>query len=238
MAEVHIGPLDSNRSKIGDPTGKAGQIAEIMEQRLMLGHYKPGEMLSFNILADEFGVSRQPVSAAISHLRASGYVEVLPHVGCRVVCPAPAEIEDFFLMLSKIEGTVVALAAKRHQSDEAHRLRELRPEVGPNALHTITGRQPYITYVDAFHELIWQMARSPLLQSKMAGLRRLSNFYLWQGLPTLAPQAAAMLIKERCEIAHAIAARDPEAATHLMERHIRGKPSVTGFRDSGVAQAS
>jgi len=76
-------PIDfgGSRNKLPDPTGKAGQLAAHLEQRLTLGYYEPGQMLSFNTLAEEFGISRQPVSTAILHLRAAGYVEVIPHVG-------------------------------------------------------------------------------------------------------------------------------------------------------------
>src|ERR1700756_1978361 len=96
--EDDIPQIGGERRNIADPTGKAGQIVAAMEQRLTLGYYRPGEMLSFNLLADEFKVSRQPVSAAISHLRASGYVEVIPHIGCRVVEPRPEEVRDFFVV--------------------------------------------------------------------------------------------------------------------------------------------
>jgi DNA-binding GntR family transcriptional regulator len=221
--------IGSDRSKIGDPTGKAGQIVTVMEQRLMLGFYKPGEMVSFQKLADEFRVSRQPVSAAISHLRASGYVEVIPQVGCKVVQPSPFEIRDFFTVLGRVESAVVAMAAVRHEASEADELLATRPMCNLGALDDLTQRKAYIGYVDRFHELIWTMARSPLLDSKLGGLRRLSNFYLWQGLPTLAPAAAKALIAERTEIAQAIAARDASFAASLMERHISAKPQLIGL---------
>lgn len=221
--------IGSDRSKIGDPTGKAGQIVAVMEHRLMLGFYKPGEMVSFQKLADEFKVSRQPVSAAISHLRASGYVEVIPQVGCKVVHPSPSEVRDFFTVLGRIEGAVGAMAAGRHEDREADELLALRPECDLGALGDLSQRKAYIGYVDRFHALIWTMARTPLLDSKLSGLRRLSNFYLWQGLPTLAPAAAKALIAERTEIAQAIAARDASSAAALMERHISAKPQTIGL---------
>jgi DNA-binding GntR family transcriptional regulator len=221
--------IGSDRSKIGDPTGKAGQIVSVMEQRLMLGFYKPGEMVSFQRLADEFKVSRQPVSAAISHLRASGYVEVIPQVGCKVVHPSPSEIRDFFTVLGRVEAAVVAMAAARHKASEAADLLALMPVCDLDALDDMNQRKAYIGYVDRFHVLIWTMARSPLLDSKLSGLRRLSNFYLWQGLPTLAPAAAKALIAERTEIARAVMARDASSAALLMERHISAKPQLIGL---------
>ena len=220
--------IGGSRSKLGDPTGKAGQLVNIMEQRLVLGYYKSGQMLSFAALADEFGVSRQPVSTAISHLRSTGYVEVIPHVGCRVVLPSPREIEDFFFVLSKIESAVVCLAAERYEGDEAKILLAISPPDDLSSLEAPHQRKAYLAYLDKYHDQIWTMARTPLLEGKVSGLRRLSNFYLWQGIPTLAPKAAKQMIRERNAIAKAIAARDAESASRLAEDHIRNKPKVIG----------
>lgn len=217
------------RSKLRNPTGKAGQIVEVMEQRFTVGYYRSGEMLSFATLAAEFGVSRQPVSAAIAHLRSSGYVEVIPHVGCQVVLPSPREIEDFFFVLSKIESAIVCLAAARYEGNEAKALMGIAPPDDMAAMEVIHQRKAYVGYLDRYHDQIWAMARSPLLEGKISGLRRVSHFYLWQGNPTLLPKAARQLSRERTAIAKAIAARDAELASRLVEKHILNKPRVIGI---------
>ena len=221
--------IGGSRNKMPDPTGKGGQIVALMEKRLTLGYYKPGEMLSFASLAEEFGVSRQPVSTAILHLRAAGYVEVIPHVGCRVVVPTPREIEDFFLISSKIESAVVMLAAQRYEAGEDKLLLAITPPAELSSLQEQEQRDAYISYIDRFHDQIWHMARAPLLEGKISGVRRLSNFYLWQGLPRLAPTAARQLNRERAAIARAIVARDVSLAATLAEEHIRHKPALTGL---------
>ena len=217
------------RNRTPDPTGKGGQIVELMEQRLTLGYYEPGQMLSFNMLAEEFGVSRQPVSTAILHLRAAGYVDVIPHVGCRVMAPSPREIDDFFLISSKIESAVVALAAQRHEGNEGAELLAIAPPSEFASLDAQPQRKAYIAYIDRFHEHIWHMARAPLLEGKIGGIRRLSNFYLWQGTPKLAANAAKQFSRERTAIAKAIVARDAKLASELVEAHIRHKPAVAGL---------
>lgn len=221
--------IGGSRNKMPDPTGKAGQLVTLMEQRLTLGYYAPGEMLSFNMLAEEFGVSRQPVSTAILHLRASGYVEVIPHVGCRVIAPTAREIEDFFLISSKIESAVVAMAAERYEGDEGKELLSITPPTDLSSLETQHHRKAYVSYLDRYHDQIWLMARAPLLEGKIGGIRRLSNFYLWQGIPTLARRAAMQLNRERTAIAKAIVARDAKLASELVEAHIRNKPGLAGL---------
>lgn len=211
------------------PSGKAGEIADELERRLMLGAYAFGEPLSIIQLAQQFDASRQPVSVAISHLRSMGYVDIIPQVGCRVVSPSPAEIVDFFLAMGRMEGVVAGFAARRHLGSEAAVLSGIASRSAPGRLDETAGRIAYIRTVNDFHNQIWRLARSPTLEGRVARLRNLSIFYLWQGAPKLAPVAARQLNGERVEIAAAIAARDASAAEALMERHIANKPMVNGI---------
>lgn len=211
-----------------DPSGKAGQIAAELEQRLLLGEYRFGQALSIVQLSKQFDASRQPVSVAISHLRSSGYVEVVPQVGCRVVSPSTQEIADFFIALAKIESAVAGFAADRHAEGEADTLIAIASRAEPKSLTTVAERKAYLRDVSDFHDQLWRMARSPALQGRLSSLRRLSSFYLWQGAPTLAPKSAHILVEERREIARAIKRRDAKQAEALMERHIAHKPHVNG----------
>lgn len=211
------------------PSGKAGEIAIELERRLILGEYRFGDSLSITQLAGQFDASRQPISMAISHLRSTGYVDIVPQVGCRVVSPTASEISDFFLAISRMEGVVAGLAARRQLGNESGVLRRIAARKTPGQLDSSAGRVAYIRSVDDFHEQIWRMARSPTLEGRVARLRRLSIFYLWQGAPKLALGAAQQLNGERVKIAEAIAARDPEEAERLMSIHIANKPVVNGI---------
>lgn len=229
---LHVLIHDSHREKrmisrknMNIPTGKAGEIVVELERRFILGYYKPGENLSFKMLADTFEVSRQPVSAAIGHLRASGYVEVLPQVGCRVVKPSRDEVFDFFRMHSVIEATAVELAVERKTAAEELRLAAIQPPpVG--RLDQVAERATYIGYIDAFHDQIWAMAKAPMLEGQFSGMRNLASFYLWQGISSLTFQVAEKLNQQRKQIADKIIAGDKHAAFVLMRDHILGKPGL------------
>lgn len=214
-----------SRRNMNVPTGKAGELVAELERRLILGYYKPGENLSFKMLADTFGVSRQPVSSAVGHLRASGYVEVLPQVGCRVVRPSREEVGDFFRMHARIEAVAVELAVERKTAREAEQLAAITPP-STAALDTISGRAEYIDYVDAFHEKIWSMAKAPMLEGQFRGMRNLASFYLWQGISSLALPAAEKLNAQRSRIAERIVAGDKESASRLMHEHVLAKPDL------------
>jgi DNA-binding GntR family transcriptional regulator len=219
-----FGPASRN----ADPSGKAGHIATELERRLILGQYRFGETLSASQLASQFGASRQPVSVAMAHLRTIGYVEVIPQVGCRVVSPSPREIADFFIALSRIEATAAAFAARRYEEGEADVLVAIAEREDPAGLNTIEERESYIDDLHRYHQQVWDMARSPALDAKIASMRRLASFYLWQGSTRLVPTSAHLLILERMEIAHAIKNRDVTRAEILMEKHISHKPHVNG----------
>ena len=215
-------------AKTADPSGKAGQIAAELERRLILGEYHFGEPLSVAEIARQFDASRQPVMAAIAHLRTSGFVEIFPQSGCRVVTPSKSEISDFFVALGKLEATAALLGSRRYEDDEADQLIKIAGAQDPEALNTTPARQIYIDGMLAFHDCLWEMARSPSLQRRVLGLRRLASFYLWQGLVRMQPQAAHLLIMERVDIAAAVKARDSVRAEILMEKHISHKPHVIG----------
>lgn len=212
-----------------DPSGKAGQIAIELERRLLLGQYVFGQPLTISQLAQQFSASRQPVSVAISHLRSCGYVEVIPQVGCRVVAPSVAEIADFFIALGKIESAVAGFAATRHDGPEARQLIAIADRPVPESLESVADREAYVRNVGDFHDQVWRMARSPALEGRVSNLRRLSNFYLWQGAAKPAPVTAQILSQERRDIARAIADRDVSVAEAMMETHISHKPHLNGL---------
>ncbi len=174
----HLAVVPATAANNADPSGKAGKIAAEMERRLMLGEYHFGEPLSATQLARQFDASRQPVFAAIAHLRSSGYVEVIPQVGCRVVAPSPVEIGDFFVALGKIEGAAASFAARRYELvEEAEALIATAESNDPGELMTAAKRQGYINMLFDYHTQLWAMARSPAV----ATLRRST------GSPSQAP---------------------------------------------------
>lgn len=211
-----------------DMSGKTGQIAAEMERRLVLGDYHFGEPLSVTQLACQFDVSRQPVTAAIAHLRSLGYVEIIPQVGCRVVSPSASDVADFFVALGKLEATAASFAARRYQDNEAEKLIAVADAREPATLNTQAERQAYIDSIFDYHVHLWAMSRSPALEARVSNLRRLATFYLWQGTPRMLPTTAHLLIMERIDVARAIMARDAVRAEILMEKHITHKPYISG----------
>jgi GntR family transcriptional regulator, vanillate catabolism transcriptional regulator len=229
VALQRIARRSPHRLEGDTPAGKAGTIIFELERRLVSGRYRFGEALSINSLTEEFDASRQPVSTAINHLRSLGYVTVVPQVGCRVVSPSPTEIGDFFYMLAKIESAIAGLASVRHTTEEVAILSAIAAQIAASPFDDPTHREVYAAAVDAYHEQIRSMARSPALTPRVSNLWRLSNFYLWQGAANFAPPKANVANTQRIEIVEALRQRQVERAERLMEAHVRGKPQRVGI---------
>lgn len=164
-----------------DLAGKAGEIASVLEERLITAEYRFGQSLSIYTLATQFTASRQPVAAAVLYLRSVGYLEVIPQVGCRVVSPSPEEVQDFYALFACTEGLVAHLAAQRCSEEEGRQLLALADELAANPFRSIHDRRAMADGISIFHERISTMARSPLLVERISNLRRIFRFYLRQG---------------------------------------------------------
>lgn len=205
-----------------DLSGKAGEVAAALEERLIRGQYRFGETLSIYTLAEQFDASRQPVAAAVLYLRSVGYLEIIPQVGCRVVSPSPREVEDFFALFSRTEGLICRFAAERHAGDEAAQLLEMAEGLAANPFASGADRRRMADGISLFHDHISAMARSPLLVERISNLRRIFRFYLSQqrSAGSDASGPPRRMNQLRLRLVQAIAARQGEQAEARTQDYI------------------
>lgn len=79
----------------------------------------PGEPLSENRLAAQFGISRTPVRDAIARLASEGLVEVFPQRGSAVSRISAQRVREFLFMREVLECAVVERAARNFTSSDA-----------------------------------------------------------------------------------------------------------------------
>lgn len=205
-----------------DLSGKAGEIAAELEERLERGEYRFGETLSIYTLARQFDASRQPVATAVLYLRSIGYLEVIPQVGCRVVSPGVDEVQDFFVLFAQTEGVIARFAAQRHAGEEGEQLLALAQEMSANTFVSRGDRAQMADDVSVFHDQISVMARSPHLVDRISYLRRLFRFYLSQQRerPDPVEGAPERLNGLRLALAQHIRDRDVSAVGAAVESYI------------------
>ncbi|WP_373069076.1 GntR family transcriptional regulator, partial [Gemmatimonas sp.] len=97
-------------------------VAERIREMIITGELAQGERLIEDRLAEQLGVSRNPVREAIRSLEATGLVEVLPRRGAYV---ADLDLEDIKLIQEirrVLDCWIVVAAAERHDTNDLARI--------------------------------------------------------------------------------------------------------------------
>ena len=96
-----------------------------LRRRILNGDYAPGERLTEDRLAADFGVSRNPVREALRVAKADGLVDTLPRRGAVVATPDAAAVRDLFAVRRSLEMVAARLAAERATNHDIAELRRL-----------------------------------------------------------------------------------------------------------------
>jgi DNA-binding GntR family transcriptional regulator len=109
----------------GQHTPLRDQVLIALRQRIVNGDYPPGERLTEDRLAEDFGVSRNPVREALRVVEAEGFVNLVPRRGAFVARPDASTIADMFAMREQLETMAARLAAERATAPDVVDLRAL-----------------------------------------------------------------------------------------------------------------
>ena len=99
-------------------------VAEEIRRLIMIGELQPGERLVEDRLAEQLGVSRNPVREAIRALEGTGLVEVVPRRGAYVSQLDPMQASQLLELRAVIEGYAARLAARNRTDEHVAALRE------------------------------------------------------------------------------------------------------------------
>ena len=193
--------------------------------RFVTGGYRFGEKISAKAVAEEMGVSRFPVMAALNDLRSAGLIVVTAQVGCQVISPNAAEIHDFFLFFGRMEGIMAELAAERRSPEEVRRMRSINQAI--RAISATAGAgEAYRRLNQDLHREIHAAARSPMLHGRQLANWAMSDFLISQagGFGKRFRQAA----KEHAEIIDCINHKSAPRARMAMEQHIQRFAQTVG----------
>ena len=99
-------------------------VAEEIRAMILAGRLLPGERLLEDRLAEQLGVSRNPVREAIRALEGTGLVEVVPRRGAYVANLDPDRAHQLLELRSVIEAYAAERAARHRDEDDLVRLRD------------------------------------------------------------------------------------------------------------------
>lgn len=178
---------------------------------------KPGEPLSKDALAAEFGVSRQPVTEALNKLAGMGLVTILPQVGTQVSWMSLDDALESCFLRSAVESAVVYDLASSPKPAVIERLRQqLARQLEAVARNDIPA---FHRLDDEFHHLLFELKGMPGLwyqtetaRFHMVRVRRL-------GLPR--EGRLAVSYAEHLTIVDEIEAGRPRKAANSIAAHIQ-----------------
>lgn len=194
-------------------------VYDAIRDAIVAGRIKPGETLSENRLAAEFGTSRTPIREALHRLEIEALVERLPR-GVQVRETSPEEIIDIYDVRITLEGAAARAAAERATELDRRRLRAAQATMAAAGAapreRAVANRQ--------FHEAIWAASHSPTLIDL---LHRLNVHLVRYPTTTLeGDERWSAVLEEHEELLDAIDARDALRAREIAERHMQGAREV------------
>lgn len=209
-----------------DATGKAGttksdgleslgrQAYRVLRAAIRSGAIQPDRPYSEAELAEVLGVSRTPVREALKALEREGVLRTVSRRGYQLRTFSDEEIEELLELRKLLERlTVSRLAATATDDDIA----QLRASVERQAEHSAEAN--YMVSLDEdFHLLIADLAGLRRTHDILASLRS-AMAVVYGGTPPAAGLSEEVVAEHRA-IVEAIAARAPDRAAELVERHI------------------
>ena len=102
-----------------------GDVCNVLRERIVNLHYKPGEALNEKKLADEFQVSRTPVREALIRLAGENLVTIVAHSGARVSDINLRDLQELIELREMLERGVGRLAALNITEEQIRDLEQL-----------------------------------------------------------------------------------------------------------------
>jgi DNA-binding GntR family transcriptional regulator len=207
---------------------KADAVYGELKEAILSGALEPGSLIDKARLCEKLGVSRFPVSAAVSRLAYDRLVDVAPQHGSFVTRISLNDVRERLFIRSALEGEIAAEAAHRMtRVDKDALMANLKEQAAAVADED---RATFYPLDVAFHRILTDrlgMARADdVLESLRVHLERTRRLTM-----STSGQLRASL-KEHTAIAAAIEAEDASAAREAMKHHL----SITGARLETLAK--
>lgn len=195
-------------------------LSEVVYRRIrraiIRGEFAFGSSLSETDISKGLAVSKTPVREALRRLAQEGLVITTPHKGAVVASLTAGDLEEIYLMRSRLESLAARFAAERLTAEDAKALKAVLEEL---QMQTSVGDIEAIRQLNIrLHQLIWQASHTTRLVHTLMNLQDYVEMsrsaLLWQ------PRGAEVLLEEHGNMVRAVLDRDPDRAEQMVTRHI------------------
>jgi len=189
-------------------------VRRLVLDRIVQGHYRPGERIVEFKLAKELGLSQSPVREGLRELAAVGIITIHPRRGARVRLPSAKELADVSVVRAEIDALAARLAAARIPEATLDALEALIAEM---LAQLDAGDFSGVTEADVrFHHLIAEASENHALERAFDQLAPFARTFITLTLPDV--DVREIVLQHRPILA-ALRARDAGAAAEAARAH-------------------
>ncbi|AZQ39068.1 GntR family transcriptional regulator [Streptomyces cyaneochromogenes] len=187
-----------------------------LRQAILQGEMAPAQRLVENELAEQFGVTRASIRAALIDLEAQGLVERIRNRGSRVRVVSVEEAVAITECRMALEGLCAAKAAVTASDEQLARLADL----GTAMTKAVADGEP-MTYSELNQELHARIQEFSGQRTAVELLERLHGQLVRHRFQlALRPGRPQHSLNEHLAMIEAITARDPQAAEAAVRAHL------------------
>jgi len=194
----------------------AQQVRDALLAEITSGRLAPGSRLVQEQVAQQLGVSRQPVQQALSLLRQQGVLRDAPGRGLEVTPMDPDEVQHMYEIRAVVEGLAARRAAEAG-AERAGRLGLALIDAGRKAVAAAS--VPKMVAADMkFHEFVYSLCGNPLVAPFMTPHWTATQRAMGEVL--MRDEEPRDIWDQHAEILQAIVERDAQRAEECARRHI------------------
>ena len=192
------------------------QVSLAITDGLLDGRFKPGDCLVENELSEMLGISRSPVREALVELHKAGLIIKRPGRRAVIRSWSTRDLEELFAVRALLEGYAARLAASRGGELELEALGEIVAEMRQAAKEEDFSSLVRLDL--AFHEELWRLSGSTLLQSVLNGLKQ--QFRLFLTMNWKFHGGANRVHANHRAVIDALESGNPDTAEEIMKKHV------------------
>ena len=193
------------------------QVYEYLSDSIIERKIGPGEKLLEKDLCQKFSISRSPLRECFRILEAEGLITINPRKGAYVTDFSRKDVEDVFLVRSKLEGLAAKLAIQNLTEKEITTLNDLIIKMDEAIRKRET--RSFLQLNDRFHNIFIKASNNEILEKTLKSLGK----GIWLRIPFLYFQSQSALDlsnRKHKEIVEAFTKKDPVSVERLVEEHM------------------